>query len=398
MNPGAIARAGTLVVAGLLVVPFALLASTRLWAALVVGGTLALVGTSGDPARIHSGSGSCSRSLKRVAFRSSFLSHSPLSGGASPRPSSGRGCSRRRRARYGFLAPVPGNVQVPVLRWRPGLGRLGGRRRGCDRLGGRGVRAHDGPRFGPGPWARPQPFSFRSSWRGSWLLGNQGPQSCRRGSSPRSETTLARATSSSPTRRPPTRLPPTRPVYINDSETGHVADTVENRLRARKRDTRQFLRSRDLSARRDVRFSPAGRRTGSLVDKDRPAPEDFLAGLRPVYQDQRFALYDLHSERPTLGLKSADVRRKERRRGRARLQRREAHPPRSRRCPPSWTASSWWTTPPPTPPASCCKRRARASARASWSIRHERNSGVGAAIVTGYRAALAGGRRTTWWW
>ena len=33
------------------------------------------------------------------------------------------------------------------------------------------------------------------------------------------------------------------PVYINDSETGRVADTVENRLRARKRDTRRFLRS-----------------------------------------------------------------------------------------------------------------------------------------------------------
>ena len=32
-------------------------------------------------------------------------------------------------------------------------------------------------------------------------------------------------------------------------------------------------------------------------------------------------------------------------------------------------------------------------------VRHERNGGVGAAIVTGYKAALEeGGERRRWWW
>jgi hypothetical protein len=85
------------------------------------------------------------------------------------------------------------------------------------------------------------------------------------------------------------------PVYINDSETGHVAGTVENRLWARKRDTRRFLRSRDLSASARRAILARWQADWLLIDKDRPAPEDFLAGLSPVYEDQRFALYDLHS-------------------------------------------------------------------------------------------------------
>jgi hypothetical protein len=85
------------------------------------------------------------------------------------------------------------------------------------------------------------------------------------------------------------------PVYINDSETGHVADTVKNRLRERKHDTRRFLRSRNLSASARRAILARWKADWLLIDKRRPAPEDFLAGLRPIYEDRRFALYDLHS-------------------------------------------------------------------------------------------------------
>ena len=85
------------------------------------------------------------------------------------------------------------------------------------------------------------------------------------------------------------------PVYINDSETGHVADTVKNRLRERKHDTRRFMRSRNLSASARRAILARWKADWLLIDKRRPAPEDFLAGLRPIYEDRRFALYDLHS-------------------------------------------------------------------------------------------------------
>jgi hypothetical protein len=55
------------------------------------------------------------------------------------------------------------------------------------------------------------------------------------------------------------------------------------------------LRSRDLSASARRAILARWQADWLLIDKDRPAPEDFLAGLRPVYEDQRFALYDLHS-------------------------------------------------------------------------------------------------------
>jgi hypothetical protein len=83
------------------------------------------------------------------------------------------------------------------------------------------------------------------------------------------------------------------PVYINDAPTGHAADTVKNRLRARRRDTRQFFQSRDLSDSTRRAILDRWKADWLLVDKNRSAPEDFLTTLRLVFHDRRFALYDV---------------------------------------------------------------------------------------------------------
>ena len=298
MNPGAIARAGTLVVAGLLVVSLRLAGEHSSVGSSRRGRDAGACGHLGDPARIHSG---CRSALTLSSASPSAVPSYPIRrcrGVRSPRPSSGCGCSRRRRARYGFLAPVPGNVQVRVLRWRPGLGRLGGRRRGCDRSWWSGRSCARRARISaPGPWARPQPSSFRSSWRGSWLLGSQARQSCRRGSLRRSETTSATGDVVFSDPETAYALAAYAPVYINDSEPGHVADTVENPASRAQARYAPILAdagiSRRLGATCDSR--PLAGATGCSSTRIAPRPRTSLQASGPSMRTSRFALYDLRS-------------------------------------------------------------------------------------------------------
>jgi TRAP-type C4-dicarboxylate transport system permease small subunit len=81
------------------------------------------------------------------------------------------------------------------------------------------------------------------------------------------------------------------PVYINAAPLGNVADTTKNRPRLRAADSRRFFNRRSLT--------DAGRRAildryGAgwvLVDKERTRPDDFLRTLRIVFQDGRYVLY-----------------------------------------------------------------------------------------------------------
>ena len=80
------------------------------------------------------------------------------------------------------------------------------------------------------------------------------------------------------------------PAYIAAAPEGHVAINAKNRPGARRADVRQFLAQETSEAERRRLL----RRYGAawvLVDKSHPYPRSGLGFLRPVYADGRYALY-----------------------------------------------------------------------------------------------------------
>jgi hypothetical protein len=294
-NPGAIAQAGTLVVAGLLVVPFALLASTRLWAALVVGGTLALLGTLVIPPAFTAAAALLSLSQARHLPEFLPIPFAVVGGCALLAPLRVVGVLVAGGLGAAFLLLSPGTFTYVYSTGGPGWVvwvAIGG---GVIVLVvGAFVRTR-GPDFGPWTVGTTAAFLVPLVVAGFMAFGHQGPAALPPGivAAVRDDVSPGDVVFSDP--ETAYALAAFAPVYINDSETGHIADTVKNRIRARKHDTRRFLRSRNLSASARRAILARWKADWLLIDKRRPAPEDFLAGLRPIYEDRRFALYDLHS-------------------------------------------------------------------------------------------------------
>jgi hypothetical protein len=295
MNPGAIAQAGTLVVAGLLVVPFALLASTRLWAALVVGGTLALLGTLVIPPAFTAAADLLSLSQARHLPEFLPIPFAVVGGCALLAPLRVVGVLVAGGLGAAFLLLFPGTFTYAYSTGGPGWVvwvAMGG---GVIVLVvGAFVRTR-GPDFSPWTVGTTAAFLVPLVVAGFMAFGQQGPAALPPGivAAIRDNVSPGDVVFSDP--ETAYALAAFAPVYINDSETGHVADTVKNRLRERKHDTRRFMRSRNLSASARRAILARWKADWLLIDKRRPAPEDFLAGLRPIYEDRRFALYDLHS-------------------------------------------------------------------------------------------------------
>jgi hypothetical protein len=85
------------------------------------------------------------------------------------------------------------------------------------------------------------------------------------------------------------------PVYINASSPGHVAVVRANHVFARARDARLFFWDDSLS---DAEREAILERWGAdwvLVNKERSHPQAFLQRFPLVYEDERFALYDVRS-------------------------------------------------------------------------------------------------------
>lgn len=85
------------------------------------------------------------------------------------------------------------------------------------------------------------------------------------------------------------------PVYINASSPGHVAEVGKNRVFARARDARLFFWDDSLTDAEREAILERWDADWVLVDKERSHPQQFLDRLPLVYQDDRFALYDVRS-------------------------------------------------------------------------------------------------------
>ena len=83
------------------------------------------------------------------------------------------------------------------------------------------------------------------------------------------------------------------PVYVNTSAPGHVAEVHANHVFARARDARHFFWDAGIA---DSEREAILQRWGAdwvLVNKERSHPQHFLERFPIVYEDNRFALYDV---------------------------------------------------------------------------------------------------------
>jgi hypothetical protein len=83
------------------------------------------------------------------------------------------------------------------------------------------------------------------------------------------------------------------PVYVNTSAPGHVAEVHANHVFARARDAQHFFWDAGIT---DSERETILQRWGAdwvLVNKERSHPQHFLERFPIVYEDNRFALYDV---------------------------------------------------------------------------------------------------------
>jgi hypothetical protein len=91
------------------------------------------------------------------------------------------------------------------------------------------------------------------------------------------------------------RLAAYAPVYVNASAPGHVAEVHANHVFARARDTRRFFWDAGISAAEREAILQRWGADWVLVNNERSHPQAFLDRFPVVYEDDRFALYDVRS-------------------------------------------------------------------------------------------------------
>jgi hypothetical protein len=295
-SPDAIARGGPVVVAGLLAVPLAALAARRLWAALVLGGSLAVLTLLLFPPffTLLSDAFSLSQSRRLTAF----LPIAFAVAGACILASRLRlaGVAMAAGAAVLFELLYPGEFTYRVKEGGPGwtvwIAVLGG----LVALGAGALLCRRGP--DPTAWAVATAVAFTVPIAVAGLadLKRPGPTTALtpgiveavRGDTAPGDVLFADPETAY-------EIAAFAPVYINSAPIGHVASTPANRPKARRADARRFFlnpTTTDGERREILARYQAG---WVLVDKRLRHPEEFLRDLPLVYQDGRYALYRVSS-------------------------------------------------------------------------------------------------------
>jgi len=299
MSPEAIARAGPVVIAGLLAIPLAGLASRRLWAALVLGGSLAILITVLVPPLFTVVADVFSLSQARRLPQ--FLPVSVAVVG---------GCVVLSRFRsWGVLAAGGVGAVLALLypghagwvyknggpSWAVWLGLAGG----IAAL----VYAVWRPRRGPEPgrFALLAALAFVLPVAVTGLAGVErarpdtfftpGVVAAVRTDVSAGEVLFSDEATDY-------RILAYAPVYVNASEPGHVAEVQANRVSARTRDARRFFAADGTTDDKRAAILERWSADWVLVNRERSETPPFLARFPLVYEDDRFALYDVRPDRP----------------------------------------------------------------------------------------------------
>jgi hypothetical protein len=296
MSPEAVARAGPVVVAGLVAIPLAGLAAKRLWASLVLGGSLVLLLLVLVPPVFTILADVVSLSQARRVPE--FLPVAFATVGA---------CVALSRLRIWGLA-IAAAVSLALVRLYPGeftwtyVHGGPGWAVGLACIGGAAAllygvwRPTSGP--DPGRWALGAALAFVLPVAVAGLSRVDRAQAdtfLTPGivQATRADTAAGDIVFSD--RITAYRIAAYAPIYINASSPGHVAEVHANHVSARARDSRRFFRVDGLS---DSEREAILRRWGAdwvLVNKERSPPPAFLRRFPLVYEDARFALYDVRS-------------------------------------------------------------------------------------------------------
>jgi hypothetical protein len=291
-SPGAIARGGPLVVAGLLAVPLAGLAARRLWAALVLGGSLAVLAVLLTPPLFTALSEFFSVSQsRRLAV---FLPLAFAVAGGCTVLSGLRAAGVALAAGLGvaFVLVYPGEfirtVEEGGPEWTVAVAVVGG----IVALVAGAVRRPEGP--SPGAWAAAAAAAFVLPVVVAAVPAFErvrpitdltpGVITAVRAHAAPADVVFSDQTSAF-------EMAAFAPVYINAGPIGNVTDAGSNRPGLRAAEARRFFASRSLT---DEQRRAMLDRYGAdwvLVDKESPYPQEFLATLRRVFEDDRFALY-----------------------------------------------------------------------------------------------------------
>jgi hypothetical protein len=296
MNPDAIVRVGTLVVAGLLVVPLVMLASTRLWAALVAGGTLALLVILVVPPAFTAAADVLSLSQARRIPQFFPIPFAVVGGCILLTRLRAAGALIAAGLGTAFLLLFPGTFTYVYSDGGPGWVvwvALGG---GLVALAVGAFVRRDGP--DPGPWTVGIMAAFLAPLvvAGFMAYGKPGWRSLLPPevvAAVRDDVTPGDVVFSDPDTA--YELAAYAPVYINDAPAGHAANTVQNQLKARRHDARHFFEDGELTDADRRAILARWKADWVLVDKQEASATAFLASLRLVYEDRRYALYDVRS-------------------------------------------------------------------------------------------------------
>ncbi len=291
LAPQAIAREGPVVVAGLLALPLAGFAARRLWAALVLGGSLAVLTVLLTPPLFTALSDAFSLSQSRRLV--SFVPIAFAVAGACVVLSRLRALGVAVAACVGMLLVLlyPGDFVRMFAEGGPAWTVVVAVVGGVAALVAGAILRPQGP--SPGAWAVAAAVAFAVPASVSGLADLERVRPVldvtpALAAAVRAETAEGDVVFSDP--ETAFQVAAVAPVYVNAAPGGNVADTRENRPRARIVDSRRVLAS-GLSAAERQQILDRYRADWLLVDKQGPAPVSFLATLPLVFEDERYALY-----------------------------------------------------------------------------------------------------------
>jgi hypothetical protein len=293
MAPEAVARAGPVLVAGLLALPLAVFATKRLWAALVLGGALVLLVLALVPPFFTILSDAFSLSQARRLPEFIPVSFAVVGACIALSPLQVWGVAIAGTVGVALVLLYPGEFTWVYVHggpsWAVWLACAGG----IAALVYGVWRPRSGPN--PGRWALATALVFVLPVAVAGL-SRVGPAQARAFFTPgiidavRSDASAGDVLFTDPDIA--YRIGAYAPVYINASIPGHVAEVPANHVLARARDAKLFFRDGRLT---DAEREAILRRWDAdwvLVSKNRRHPEAFLRRLPLVYQDARFVLYD----------------------------------------------------------------------------------------------------------
>ena len=290
--PGALARAGPVVVAGLLAVPLAAFAARRLWSALVLGGSLAVLTVLLAPPLFTALSDVVSVSQSRRLAGFVPLAFAVAGGCVVLSRWRAVGVAFGAGAGLALVLLYPGEFTRRAEEGGPAwavfvalAGALGGLLAG-SRLRSRGPAASGWAVAIAVAFVVPVAVAGLSEIRRVRPVTDLTPGVI---AALQAQAAPGDVVFSDP--KSALEAGAFAPVYVNASPIGNVADTKANRPRLRVADARRFFQNRGLSDSERRAILGGYGADWLLVDDHGPRPRAFLRTLPRVFEDGRYSLY-----------------------------------------------------------------------------------------------------------